>query len=191
LETVQEKISHMKKNSIVLIIAFLIAQSALAQESIKWRSFEEVVELNKENPRKVLIDFYTVWCGPCKLMTKNTFGNPEVIKYVNENFYAIKFNAEGNDTVVFMGQTFVNTQYDPNRANSRNASHPLTQMAAVNGQIAYPTVVYLNENWEIISAVPGYLTPTAIEPIFHYVVNEGYISTPWTDFEKTFEGKWK
>ena len=41
------------------------------------------------------MDIYTDWCGPCKLMDKNTFQNPDVAQYLNNNFYAVKFNAEG------------------------------------------------------------------------------------------------
>ena len=48
-----------------------------------------------------MVDAYTVWCGPCKLLDKNTFGNKDVSDYLNANFYPVKFNAEGNEVVRF------------------------------------------------------------------------------------------
>ena len=33
---------------------------------INWITLEEAEALNKENPKKIFIDFYTDWCGWCK-----------------------------------------------------------------------------------------------------------------------------
>ena len=42
----------------------------------------------------IMIDFYTDWCAPCKLLDSDTFTNEEVIQYVDNNFIPIKINAE-------------------------------------------------------------------------------------------------
>ena len=57
------------------------------------------------NPKKIFIDAYTVWCAPCKMLDKNTFANKDVANYINKNYYAVKFNAEGNETIKFDGKT--------------------------------------------------------------------------------------
>ncbi|MBI1315734.1 thioredoxin fold domain-containing protein [bacterium] len=176
----------------LLLSAFLLAftgsHALTAQETgVRWMSFAEAVEAQNRSPRPVLIDFYTVWCGPCKMLEKNTFQNPIIAEYINKNFYAVKFNAEGNDSIAFNGAVFANAAYDPARANSRNSPHDLTRaMAAVQGNIAYPTVVYLNANWEIITPVQGYLTPKDIEPILHYVAEAAYLSKPWEEYTQSF-----
>ena len=55
----------MKK--ILLLITFIFTFLSLnAQENIKWLGFEEAIELNKKNPKPILIDVYTDWCGYCK-----------------------------------------------------------------------------------------------------------------------------
>lgn len=147
----------MKK--IFLILLVLVGFSLNAQE-INWVTLEEAVELQQKEPRKIIMDFYTKWCGPCKLLDRNTFKNKDVAKYINENYYAVKFNAEGNDVVNFNGNKFINTKYDPAKANRRNYSHQLTQYFQVT---AYPTMVFLDEEDNLITQVKGYKTPQQLE----------------------------
>lgn len=145
--------------NIILIVLVLIGFNLNAQE-INWVTLEEAVELQQKEPRKIIMDFYTKWCGPCKLLDKNTFKNKDVAKYINENYYAVKFNAEGNDVVNFMDSKFTNPKYDPAKANRRNYSHQLTQYFRVT---AYPTMVYLDENGSLITQTKGYQTPQQLE----------------------------
>ena len=147
----------MKK--IVLIVLVLVGFSLNAQE-INWVTLEAAVELQQKEPRKIIMDFYTKWCGPCKLLDKNTFKNKDVAKYINENYYAVKFNAEGNEKVNFNGNKFINPKYDPAKANKRNYSHELTQYFRVS---AYPTLVFLDEEVNLITQVKGYQTPQQLE----------------------------
>ena len=59
------------------------------------------------------------------MLSNNTFKNKDLVKYINDNFYAVKFNGEGNEVVNYKGQKFENTAYNAANANSRNATHPL------------------------------------------------------------------
>ena len=83
-----------------LVVLFILAcvgfySKGLAQESkVKWYTFEEAVELNKAEQRKIFIDVYTDWCGWCKKMDATTFNSPEIAKILNEEYYAVKFDAE-------------------------------------------------------------------------------------------------
>ena len=55
----------------------------------------------KNEPKKIFMDVYTKWCGPCKLLDRKTFANPYVAAYVSEHYYAVKFDAEGQETINF------------------------------------------------------------------------------------------
>ena len=138
-------------------------------EDIKWVSVNDLPALQAKQPRKFFIDVYTSWCGPCKMMMNNTFKDPAVIKYVNENFYAVKFNAEGNDVIKFKGYDFTNPGYDPARASSRNSTHDFTMaIAPVQTRVAYPTLVYFDENSTILAPIQGYFQPTQLLPVLTY-----------------------
>ena len=149
-----------KKIIFIFAIATLSTLSLKAQEKINWISLEKAVELQKKTPKKILIDMYTVWCGPCKMLDKNTFGNNSVAKYINAHYYAVKFNAEGNEVLTFKGKLYENPNYNPKKAKRRNSAH---QLAKVLGVRAFPTIVFLNENADLVAPIKGYQTPRQLE----------------------------
>ena len=114
----------MKKALLILLLATF--STIVAQNNkINWLSIEEVEVLQQKEPRKVLIDVYTTWCGPCKMMMRNTFTNKDVINYVNKNFYAVKFDAESGKDVTFKGTSHKNPSYNPNAR--RKSPHQFAQ----------------------------------------------------------------
>src|SRR5690606_5545305 len=46
-------------------------------------NFDEAVTKAKKEGKNIFIDGYAVWCGPCKMMDKNTFNNRKVGEYFN------------------------------------------------------------------------------------------------------------
>ena len=91
---------------VLLIIVLIVGSASTQAQEINWMSFEEAIDAQQKNPKKIIMDTYTAWCGWCKKMDKETFTNKDVVNYINENYYAVKFDAEGNDVVNFKGNSF-------------------------------------------------------------------------------------
>jgi len=122
---------------------------------IPWVKMNNIEALAAKNPKKILVDVYTSWCGPCKMMDKNTFTDPMIIKQVSKNFHAVKYNAEGPDPITFQGKEYTNPGYKPN-ARGRNGVHQLSRFFQVPG---YPTLVVMDENMKVLGQIVGYKQP--------------------------------
>ena len=157
----------MKK---LFLLFFLLVASGVQAQEIKWMSLPEALEAQKTKPKKIFMDVYTLWCGPCKLLDKKTFANKDVARYINEHYYAVKFNAEGNEEIAFYDQLFRNPNYDPNR-KGRNATHQFTQFLGIKG---YPTMVFFSEDGDPIMPVVGYYNPQQLEPYLKMIKQGDY-----------------
>lgn len=181
----------MKKLVLIVAIALLTSVSGVAQE-INWVSFEEALELQKKTPKKIMMDVYTVWCGPCKMLDKNTFHNADVAEYVNENYYAVKFNGEGNEVVKYKDKTFTNPNYKAEYAKRRNSAHELTRYFQISG---YPTVLFLDEKADVIFPSVGYINTAKLELYLKLFKNDDHknIKTQdeFTEYCKTFKYEFK
>lgn len=168
------------KNLILSIIS-LCSFSAAAQTEINWMTWKDVETAQKQKPRKVYVDTYTDWCGWCKKMDASTFTHPEVVKYINENFYAVKFDAETKENISFNGKQY---KYVPSGGRGYN------ELAAelLNGQLSYPTSVYLDEKLNVIFPAPGYQDAKMFESVIHYVNSNSYKSTAFDVYQNQFKG---
>ena len=95
----------------LLSIFFILSNtSATDAGPIQWMTWDEAVAASKESPKKILVDVYTDWCGYCKKMDKGTFTDVDLAKYINENFSAVKLDAEQKDYIrlFYDGMTFDN-----------------------------------------------------------------------------------
>lgn len=158
---------------------------AAAQDSpatIRWYSLEEALELQKRDPKPILIDLYTDWCGYCKRLDAYTFSNKEIVRYISSTFHAVKFNAEQRESITYSGHEFKNS------GEGARSPHELA-VALTGGKLSYPTLVYLAPDSQLITSVPGYYSPSQLEPILHFIGEEAYKSTSWEEFSKTFKGK--
>ena len=139
-----------------------------------------------------MMDAYTNWCGPCKMLDKQTFHNPDLIAYVNANYYAVKFNAEGNDSINFKGNTYTNPSYNPAKAKKRNSSHQLSRFFRIH---AYPTILFLDENAEILTPLKGFYKPKQLEIYLKLFASDAYksISTKeqWEAYQTAFVSTFK
>ncbi len=147
----------MKK---LILIAILLAVGSVSAQKINWMTMDEALAAQAKVPKLIFVDMYTNWCGPCKMMDRNTFENQDVADYMNEHYYAVKFNAEGNDTVNFNYQTFTNPDFNPAKVKTRNGVHEFSRYVGIR---AYPTVVFINTQMEVITAVKSYQTPQRLE----------------------------
>lgn len=178
----------MMRKLLLLLFLGLLSLGIHAQE-IKWMSMNEALEAQKKQPKKIFVDAYTVWCGPCKMLDRNTFSNKDVANYINKHYYPVKFNAEGNEVVKYRDKVFKNPDFDPEKATRRNSIH---EFALAMGVSAYPTMVFFDEKGNFLSPVKGYLTPQKLEIFLKIFATDDYkqvkTEEEWQKYQEDFKG---
>lgn len=168
-----------------LVISLLSTSSVPENEELRWYTMEEVIQIKKDNPQDgkfIFIDVYTDWCGWCKRMDATTFSHPNVIAAFNQYFYPVKFNGEARRDIQFGEQTFKYV------AQGRRGYHELAA-ALLKGKLSYPTVVLMDEGFNMIQPLPGYQTPEQLLPILHFIGSGSFRNQSWEAFRQTWNAQ--
>lgn len=96
--------------------------------------YEEVLKKAKKENKRIFVDVYTSWCGPCKMMAKNVFADEEAGKYYNQHFVCLKLDAE------------------------KEKDYPFFQKYQAGG---YPSLFWLDGSGKLIDMHVGYLDTKA------------------------------
>ena len=155
---------HLKILSIlfVLIGTGLVLQSAIFKaekvtvtpaattaSGINWYEMKDLATLQENAPKKVIVDVYTDWCKWCKVMDEKTFSDQALAKYLNENYYLIKLNAEQKEDILFNGNTY--SYQEGGRRGYNELAVELCQ-----GSLSYPSFVLLGEDLKVIDVTRGF-----------------------------------
>jgi thioredoxin-related protein len=178
----------MKK---LLLLFILLTIGSLNAQEINWITMNEALAAQEKAPKKIIMDVYTTWCGPCKLMDRNTFTNKDVIDYINKNYYAVKFNAEGTEEITFEDFTYTNPNYQEGR-KGRNSTHFFTDALKLSG---YPSLVFFADDGKLIQAIPGYKTPAQLELYLKMISSDDYLKVitaeEWNNYQQNFKSTFK
>lgn len=112
----------------LLICLQLHAQDDAAGIRFFHGSFAELKAASASSGKPIFLDAYTTWCGPCKWMSKTVFTNGKVGEFYNEKFICAKFDMEEGEGL---------------------------ELASAFQVQAYPTLLFLNSNGEIIHQALG------------------------------------
>lgn len=179
----------IKYPGIIFLSAFLMLSFSAVPENveneshegeknteIRWMSFEEAIDLKNTN-KKYFIYVYTDWCGWCTRLKNTTFQDEKVIRLLNEEFIPISFNGESKKTVNFKGQEFKYVENGP------RGIHQLS-MALLNNQPSYPSLVFLDEEMNMIQPLPGYKSAEDLTIILTFLSDEIYEEMTFEDYYK-------
>lgn len=139
-------------------LSIVISCNKASSEDIKWRSFDEGMSIGKKNSKKVFIHFWTGWCGYCTKMANETFKDPAVVSFLNENFVAVRVNA--------------------------NKEKDLAAKYNVRG---LPDNWFISKEGERIGHLPGYIPSDKMYLILKYIYSDSYKQTDFNQFSLTKE----
>ncbi len=146
---------------------------------VKWLTLKEAQEKSKIQPKPLLVDIYTDWCGWCKHMMKTTYSNQGLAGYINTYFYPVKFNAETKDTIEYLGKKYSPTSKAP------KTPHELA-IKFLGNSLSYPSTLFIANNFEYNLLTQGYLDDKKIEPILVFTIENVFRNTQYDDFSERF-----
>ncbi len=155
---------------IILAFAFMTAVSAAEETTtspdaepaeINWMKYEEGIKKAKAEDKHVFIDFSTGWCRWCKVMDKETFTNPEVIKMVTDNFIAIRIDGDSKREMDIDGYKITEQE--------------LTK--SEYGITGYPAFWFLDAELTKLGLIKGYHDADYMMKAFTFIKDKQYDTT--------------
>ncbi len=175
----------MKKVTGLLLIVLITATAwsfiEPNKEKINWITVDQLNQLYNKEPKPILLDVYTDWCGWCKEMDRTTYKNDKLAKYINEHYYAVRLNAESKDSLFFN-----------NKKYGYNAQHKSNELAEyfLFGRMEFPTTVFLPTIDARPAPLAGYLSSKEMEAPLKYFGEGAHKTQTFIEFNKGMKTEW-
>lgn len=117
-----------------MAVLWLIASQGIQSQGIVFEhgTWEETLQKAQKSGKIIFLDAYTSWCGPCKLLSRNTFPDSAVGVFFNERFVNAKMDME------------------------KGEGPKLAERYGVN---VYPTLLFIDASGNMVHRAVGYHLP--------------------------------
>ncbi|MEP6712690.1 MAG: DUF255 domain-containing protein [Ferruginibacter sp.] len=173
-----------KVKAFLLVIVIAVAAFSFntnGKEKINWITIEQLNEQYYKNPKPIVIDVYTNWCGWCKEMDRTTYKNDKLADYINQHYYAVKYNAESKDSVLFNRMMY--------KFNDHYQTNDLA-MYFTFGKLEYPTTIFLSAIDARPAPLAGFLKPKEMEGPLKFFGEKADASQTFVEFNKKLKKEW-
>jgi thioredoxin-related protein len=132
----------------------------------EWPTFDEAVAAAEKSGKPILIDLYTPWCGWCRKMQKEVYGQEAVQAYVKTHFEYGRLNIDDNET---------EHQFKGYELTSQQLGYAL-------GAQGTPTTVFLDTNGDYITRLDGYWELDAFNKAIRYIGSGAYHDQSYEEY---------
>ncbi len=142
-------------------LALLFTVCTFANEGIQFTegAWKQILKKAKTENKLVFIDVYTSWCGPCKMMSAETFPQKKVGDVFNAKFINYKIDAEKGEGI---------------------------QIAQKFEVHAFPTYLFVNGDGELVYRVVGYMKADPFLEEAKIAIREKNDPKPLVQWEKEY-----
>lgn len=168
----------MRLRIFLLLIVFILVDKASAQNKIKWSSWQNAADKIQKADKKFLIYFYLDECKWCRYMEETTFAADHIARFINQNFYPYRVNAFSKDLIIA----------DKNYATVQMGKYEFHELAVelLGGDMSFPSIVFMNENFQKLANYESYLDTHNFEMILSYYAGEHYRKTVWRRYASNY-----
>ncbi|GAA3928784.1 DUF255 domain-containing protein [Chitinophaga oryziterrae] len=137
-------------------------------------NWQSILAKAKKEKKMVFVDAYTTWCGPCKMMDKETYPNADLGRIMNSRFISIKVQMDSTS----QDNAFVRSWY----ADAKK----MLFREKIN---AFPTVLFYNADGELIHRAIGYKSATDLSTLVSFASDTSFVKQFEADLAAYKAGK--
>lgn len=152
----------------LIFICFIISSTPLTAQTSGDDiaiSLEKALELAPQNNKKILVDVYATWCPYCQRMHGNVYPSEEVQQAIEEYFYLVKIDIEGENTINYLGEEMTEAEF---------------ALALQNESV--PTTYFLNGEGAIIGVQPGFLEIDVFSSLLNFVGSDAFRTQSFNEY---------
>ena len=152
--------------AVILLLGILVTGAVGDEEpkeklrTITWLGYNDALAQARDFDKPVYLHFTAKWCKWCVKMQDETYTDPRVIRYMSENFFAVKIDTENNSAL----------------ARKYQAK-------------SLPTLWFLDSQGLGLTAIEGYMGPDKLLRVLEYVSTKAYEEIGYEKWVRKYHSK--